>query len=101
MGTCKLHIPWRYDPQRAERTCDCGAVVQTDIEHAAGIRPHWREACATVADLHADEAHPDDCIGCRTARGIAAAILYSRPVGNTDPDDDPAGTVLMRPARAQ
>jgi hypothetical protein len=30
-----------------------------------------------------------------------AAVLYSRPVGNTDPDTDPAGVVLVRPARAR
>jgi len=26
-----------------------------------------------------------------------AAYLYSRPVGNTDPDNDPSATLFMRP----
>lgn len=62
---------------------DCAAMRErrqavsqavTIIEREAAARQEEREACATVADLHADEAHPDDCIGCRSARGIAAAI---------------------------
>ena len=28
-----------------------------------------------------------------------AAIVYARPVGNTDPDNDPTGAVLLRPMR--
>jgi hypothetical protein len=52
---------------------DRGKTAARACWWAAG-RAAEREACAKVADLHVDGAHPDDCIGCRTARGIAAAI---------------------------
>ena len=50
------------------------ALTAARAEGEAAGRAAEREACAKVADLHVDGAHPDDCIGCRTARGIAAAI---------------------------
>jgi hypothetical protein len=50
------------------------AIAAARAEGEAAGRAAEREACAKVADLHVDGAHPDDCIGCRTARGIAAAI---------------------------
>jgi hypothetical protein len=30
----------------------------------------------------------------------AAAIAYARPVGNTDPDNDPSSSVALSPRRA-
>jgi len=40
-------------------------LAQARVEGEAAERASEREACAKVAELHADEAHPDDCIRAR------------------------------------
>jgi hypothetical protein len=40
--TCKLHIPYLYDPTTETYSCDCGAVQETKADRALG-RKFWRE----------------------------------------------------------
>jgi hypothetical protein len=74
---------WKAAAKRERASADLQSALVRQATNRAGAaraegeaagRAAEREACAKVADLHADGAHPDDCIGCRTARGIAAAI---------------------------
>lgn len=82
--------------------CSCGGVltfpslVRHELGHAFGY-------------FHTDSR--DDLMGTGTFRTcnqaasprerLAASIAYARPVGNTDPDVDPAGAVSLAPMRVQ
>lgn len=82
---------------------DCGCptsevrrtIVRHELGHAFGF---WHTD--NPADLMF--ANPSTCDALPSARErYHAAIAYARPIGNTDPDNDPAGTVNLRPLTAR
>jgi hypothetical protein len=67
-------------------------VVRHEIGHALGFF-HTAERGELMSQSSWTSA-----TGLPSARELAAAaIAYARPVGNTDPDVDPAGTVSLAP----
>lgn len=83
-------------------TCGCSAnggiresTITHEVGHALGF---WH------TDSPEDVMYPFDfsCQHQPSARELLhAAVAYSRPVGNVDPDTDPAGTVSLAPMRVR
>jgi len=83
-------------------TCGCGASrirpthVRHELGHAFGLYH-----TDTASDLMTGSA-VSECDRRLTAREQQyAGFLYARPVGNTDPDVDPAGAVTLAPMSAR
>jgi hypothetical protein len=90
-GTLQLWVP-------TAAACGCNGttairprMIRHELGHAMGF---WHTDNA--ADIMT--AASGVCDAMPSARELqAAAIAYARPVGNTDPDVDPAGAVTLAP----
>lgn len=92
-GTLQLYVP-------TTTACGCNGttsirprVVLHELGHSMGF---WHTDNAADVMVVSSSA----CTMAPSARELAAAaIAYSRPVGNADPDSDPSSTVLSLPMR--
>lgn len=86
------------------RNCGCGSsrIAPSTVRHELGhVFGFW----------HTGSVDLDVMSGNRTTRAcdiqpserevLHARYLYARPAGNTDPDNDPAGTILRHPLEAR
>ncbi len=90
-------ITFTYD----QPGCSCGSqkirarTVKHELGHAMGIW-HTGQSVDLMSGIGVSE-----CDRNMTARELQFLdYLYRRPVGNTDPDNDPSAAVQLRPVRA-
>ena len=90
------------DLQRdTQRRCGCNGVADVrprTVRHEVGHAMGFRHTDGSQDLMHTPAAGCDASLSPREA--FHAAIAYQRPVGNTDPDTDPAGIVTLAPLRA-
>lgn len=87
---------------KAAGSCQCGGTIRPrtvrhELGHAFG---YWHTD--NPADLMFASAPAAQCDALPSARELAhAAIAYARPVGNTDPDQDPTSAISLAPMTAR